>query len=40
MVAIVRVGPQGVVLRSSQLARIPEEKFHNTAARPIGFPGG
>ena len=40
MIAIVRADPQGVVLRSSQPARIPEVKFHNTAAQLIGFPGG
>ena len=40
MIAIVRADPQGVVLRTSQLAHVPEEKFHNTVAQLIGFPRG
>ena len=40
MIAIARVGSQGVVLRSGQLARVLVERFDNTAVRLIGFPGG
>ena len=40
VIAIARVGSQGVVLRSGQLARILVERFDNTFVRLIGFLGG
>ena len=40
MIAIARVGSQGVVLRSGQLARVLVERSDNTVVRLIGFPGG
>ena len=40
MIAIARVGSQGVVLRSGQLARVLVERSDNTAVRLISFPGG
>ena len=39
MIAIARVGSQGVVLRSGQLARVLAERSDNTVVRLIGFPG-
>ena len=39
MIAIARVGFQGVVLRSGQLARALAERSDNTVVWPIGFPG-
>ena len=38
MIAIARVGFQGVVLMSGQLARALVERSDNTTVRPIGFP--
>ena len=40
VIAIARVGSQGVVLQSGQLAHVLVERFDNTAVRLIGFPGG
>ena len=40
MIAIARVGFQGVVFQSGQLARVLVERSDNTAVRLIGFPGG
>ena len=40
MIAIARVGSQGVVLRSGQLVRVLVERSDNTAVRLIGFLGG
>ena len=40
VIAIARVGSQGVVLRSGQLARILVERFDNTFVRLIGFLRG
>ena len=39
VIAIVMVGSQGVVLRDNWLARVPVERFDDTAMRLIGFPG-
>ena len=39
MIAIARIGSQGVVLRSGHLARALAERSDNTAVRPIGFLG-
>ena len=40
MIAISRVGFQGVVFQSGQLARVLVERSDNTVVRLIGFPGG
>ena len=40
MIDIARVGSQGVVLRSGQLARVLVERSNNTAMRLIVFPRG
>ena len=40
MIAIARVGSQGVVLWSGQLARVLVQRFDNTVVRLIGFLGG
>ena len=40
VIAIARVGSQGVVLRSGQLAHVLLERFDNTVVWLIGFPGG
>ena len=40
MIAIARVGSQGVVLRSGQLVRVLVERSDNTAVRLISFLGG
>ena len=40
VIAIAMVGSQGVVLRDSRLARVLVERFDNTTAWIIGFPGG
>ena len=40
VIAIVRVGSQGVVLWSGQLARVLVERSDNIAVRLIDFPEG
>ena len=40
LIAIARIGSQGVVLRSGQLARVLVERFDNIVVWLIGFPGG
>ena len=40
VIAIARVGSQGVVLRNGQLARVLAERSDNTTVRPIGYPEG
>ena len=40
VIGIMRVGSQGVVLQSSQLARVLVERSDNTAVRLISFPRG
>ena len=39
VIAIARVGSQGVVLRSGQLARVLAKRSDNTVVRLIGFLG-
>ena len=40
MIAIARVGSQGVVLQSGLLGRVLVERSDNTVVRLIGFLGG
>ena len=40
MIAIMRAGSQGVILRSGHLARVLTERSDNIAVRPIGYLGG